>query len=276
MPGTGTRKASSTAASPGAGRGQGQREYHVPALERGLGILETLSASPVPLSLSELARALKYAPGSLFRLLSLLERQSYINRDAVSGKYSLTLKLLELAHTHSPADNLLRVAHAPMRELAGDTGESVHLSVIAHGALVVLLDVGSPWRVRISVEVGSRFPVIHTTSGRLLLAHMSSEELEAFLARDQDYAGLDAPTKAAFERELQTIRRCGYSLAVRDQSGANDVSVLVGNPTVGAAAALAIACYKRHGSKSETMELVRAMQACAARITASQGLSAGA
>ena len=77
-------------------------KYHVPALEKGLDILETLASSAVPQSLSELARSLHRSSSELFRMLDSLERRGYILKDLVSGNYRLSLKLYELAHTHSP------------------------------------------------------------------------------------------------------------------------------------------------------------------------------
>jgi DNA-binding IclR family transcriptional regulator len=250
-------------------------EYAVPALDRGLDLLEALSASSVPQSLSELSRQLDHAPGGVFRLLNRLERRGYVLRDPVSTKYSLSLKLFELAHTHSPVEELLRSAAGPMRELAAATGESVHLSVIRHGELVVLQDVGSPWRVRISIEAGSRFPVVNTTSGRLLLAHLSEDEQDAFLANDADFRALPANRKEALLRELRQIRRSGYAVsAVEERGGQKDIAVLTGNPAIGHAAALAIACYRRGRDKEDTMRLIAALRESAGKITQAAGMSA--
>jgi len=248
-------------------------EYAAPALDHGLDILEALSASPVPLSLTDLARTLDYAPSGLFRLMARLERRRYVAREAVSGKYSLTLKLYELAHTHSPVDNLIRVAAAPMRDLAAEVAESVHLSLINHGRLVVLLDVGSPSQVRISIEAGSQFSPVETTSGRLLLASSPTEEREALLDRDPEYAAMSARRKVEFHRELELIRRRQFAISGRSaRSVLKDLAVMVGNPAVGQAAALTIACLNR-GRREQTPHLVTALQECAARITLALGLS---
>jgi len=107
---------------------QASPEYAVPALDRALDILEVLSGSPVPMSLTDLSKALDYAPSGLFRLMTRLEKRRYVVREAESGKYSLTLKLFELSHTHSPVENLMRAAAGPMRDLAAQVEESVHLA----------------------------------------------------------------------------------------------------------------------------------------------------
>ena len=82
-------------------------DYHVPALEKGLDILEALAFAPVPLSHSDLARSLDRTSSELFRMLSTLEKRGFIEKDPISGKFHLTLRLYELAHTHSPVEKLL-------------------------------------------------------------------------------------------------------------------------------------------------------------------------
>ncbi|MGH2562597.1 MAG: IclR family transcriptional regulator, partial [Thermomicrobiales bacterium] len=122
--------------------------YHVPALEKGLDILECLAAQGVPLTQAQLARTLGRRPSELFRMLTTLERRGYVQRDPLSGAYSLTLRLFELGHAHSPYDGLLRAAERPMRALTEEVRQSCHLSVIHGGQLLVLAEEQSPTRIR--------------------------------------------------------------------------------------------------------------------------------
>src|SRR4051812_11171207 len=112
--------------------------YSVPALEKGLDIIESLAASPAPLSLAELAKDLNRGSAEIFRMLVCLERRAYLRRDALSGKYAPTLRLFELAQAHSPLKTLLTVASEPMREVSAILGESCHLSVLERGRLLVV------------------------------------------------------------------------------------------------------------------------------------------
>jgi len=128
--------------------------YFVPALEKGLDTLEALAVAKVPQSLTDLARTLNRTSSELFRMISVLEKRAYIARDPVSEGYHLTLKLYELAHTHSPVDQLLKAAALPMQELAETIQESCHLCVLNGPMLTVIAQAESPEPVRLSVEVG--------------------------------------------------------------------------------------------------------------------------
>lgn len=161
--------------------------YSVPALEKGLDILEVLAASPVPLSLAELARDLDRGSAEIFRMLVCLERRFYLRRDSVSGKYSPTLRLFEIAHAHPPLKMLLDVARGPMRDVTLKLRESCHLSVIERGKLLVIAREDSPESVRLAIEVGGRFEAKRTASGRLLLAAAGA----TMTARDETIEGVD-------------------------------------------------------------------------------------
>ncbi|HEV3029428.1 MAG TPA: helix-turn-helix domain-containing protein, partial [Planctomycetota bacterium] len=84
--------------------------YPVPALEKGLDLLEALAARPGDRAQSELARDLGRSASEIFRMLNCLERRGYIVKDPASGRFRLTLRLYELAHTHTPVDQLLHAA----------------------------------------------------------------------------------------------------------------------------------------------------------------------
>src|SRR4051812_5336886 len=98
-------------------------KYNIPALEKGLDVLELLSSGPRPLTQAQIARELSRSPNEMFRVLSALERRGYISRNVDSGAYTLTLRLFELAHTRSPFRNLVRVAEKPMQALASELGQ---------------------------------------------------------------------------------------------------------------------------------------------------------
>ncbi len=211
--------------------------YAVPALEKGLDLLETLADARTPQSLAELSKTLARSPNELFRMLNCLERRGYLTKDAASARYSLTLKLFELAHTHSPVDKILEGARTPMAELVGKVGESCHLSILRRGELLVIAQAEKTGSLRISVEVGATFDPLTTASGRLLLAFLPPTELA-------EIAG-SALSKGLLET-LQTIRKEGISTAEGETHvGVLDVSALVGNPEVGVTAALAVTSLAR-------------------------------
>ncbi|HVW22679.1 MAG TPA: IclR family transcriptional regulator C-terminal domain-containing protein [Opitutaceae bacterium] len=249
-------------------------DYPVPALEKGLDILEALAAAAVAQSLADLAVTLERSRNELFRMLNCLERRGYVTRDPVSAKYSLSLKLFSMAHGHSVTEKLLSAARVPMQALTERSRESCHLSVLDRGRLLVVAQQESPERVRLSIEVGSIFDAERTASGRLLLAHLQPAERAAALAEAEQKGERPSRGGAAWENMLAAIRAEGISTAESETiQGVRDVAVLVGDPGAGVTAALAVTRLHRRGEKEEEAALLAAMRAAAADITRALGLA---
>ena len=249
-----------------------KNKYHVPALEKGLDILEYLSDIAIPQSLADLARALGRSSSEIFRMLDCLEQRGYLLKDA-SSCYQLSLKLYEMAHIHSPIEQLLLVAREPLRELAITLRESVHIGTLRDYHLFIVAQEESPEPVRISVEVGRKFPAIKTASGCLLLAHLPDSHLTEFYNTDPSYSNLSSKNQQVFNRKLAKVKKDGYLIESSGiAEGVQDISVLIGNPQLGFTATLAIPRLRLKKTKATGIELLPIVQETANQITRKLGL----
>ena len=248
-------------------------DYRVPALERGLDIIEALAVAAIPQSLTDLATRLDRSASTLFRMLNCLERRHYVSRDPLSGKYALSLKLFALAHTHSPVEALLRAARQPMQDLVEEVRESCHLSLLDRGELLVIAQSDSPEPVRLSIEVGARFDPVLTLSGRLLLAQLEPEARLRGLERSPSASGWSVRRRNDFLAELDTLRGI-RTPTVEDESfaGVEDLAVVLGDPAMGLQAALAISRFRRAGKRPGVAALHRRLRETAAAISTQIGL----
>lgn len=154
-------------------------DYSAPALEKGLDILELLSAAPAPLSQSEIADAVGRSVGQIFRVLATLERRGYLVRDRSSGLYTSSMKLFDLAHRQPPLRGLLAVALPLLRDLADLTRQSCNLSVVDAGRVRVVAQVESPADFGYHVRVGAVFPLESTATGRALATGLPVQVADA-------------------------------------------------------------------------------------------------
>ncbi|MDP7445553.1 MAG: helix-turn-helix domain-containing protein, partial [Candidatus Poseidoniia archaeon] len=132
-----------------------EKKYTAPALEKGLDIIELLSAQELGLSLSDIARALSRSVGEIFRMLAVLEQRGYVAQDSVSGRYVLTTFLFEIAHKLPVVRRLSLIAGPRMRRLAGEVRQSVHLGIITNNEVLVVAQVDSPSYNVMSVRLGA-------------------------------------------------------------------------------------------------------------------------
>jgi DNA-binding IclR family transcriptional regulator len=152
-------------------------DYSAPALEKGMDILELLADAESGLTVSEISLRLKRRMSELFRIIIVLERRGWLQKDDESARYSVTYHVLKLAHRGTPARTLTAAAGPVMHELSTRINQSCHLVVRAGTQGLVVLRQENPRRhANLSVRLGSAMDLVSTCSGQVLLAHLEPEE----------------------------------------------------------------------------------------------------
>lgn len=185
----------------------------VPALDRTLDILETLSGSPDGLTLSELSSRLEVPKNAVFRITQTLLARGYLSRDPDSMAFDLTGRLLKLASPRWGATSLPDLARPGMAALRDQTRETVQLGVLNGLEGVIIDQVEGLEPLRIVVDLGLRFPLHNNAPGKLLLAHLPDEQRETVLSQIKLIANTSRTitTKSALRRECERIVSDGYS-----------------------------------------------------------------
>jgi len=238
-------------------------DYPVPALDKGLDILEALSASSEPLTLSALAQFLKRKNNEIFRMLNLLERRRYVLRDE-SGGYRLSLRMYQLAHAQPMLAQLIEVAMPALRELSRTTGESCHLSILEGMEIVILARVESSNPVRLVVELGGRFNALTTVSGRMMLAGKDPRVRQKMLDSAPEFQLLKPIARKALMQTLERIAQEGFSAAKNETiTGVVDAAVAIGGSSPGIDAAVAIAALTTESRRRDPHDFRAALEVCA-------------
>lgn len=212
-------------------------DYAVPALTKGLDILEALAADSGPLTLAQLAKELGRGNSEIFRMVNLLEARGYIARDPAGG-YRLALKLFRLAQSVDPARALVLAARDPMREFCRKTGQECHLSMMEDGKLVVMAQEFGTQAVTITIRPGFAHNPLRTVSGRLLLAILDPEESARHYAMAREAFPGPHPTRANFFTSLKPLAKAGFARAEGESlAGLCDVAIPLSTGSVTAALA---------------------------------------
>ncbi len=245
---------------------QDSARYSAPALDKGLDILEALAASERPQGIADLSRTLNRTPSEIFRMVGTLERRGYIVRDE-AGSFRLSLRLYELAHMHSPFEQIIKAAAgADAAALRTMCGKPRSCSALSHGQLIVLAEELSMLRVRLSVEIGSQVPALRTVSGQMLVAHMPLDEMQRFLDNDPEYNSMSAAKQKQLRTVLASCAEDGHYIAPSSFRTGIDIAVLIGNPAIGLLASLAIPVLAGGVNEGKEKDLLKAMIACAREI----------
>ncbi len=249
-------------------------KYAVPALDKGLDILEYMVSQELPKSQTEIATALARGANEIYRVLVGLEARGYLIRDEVSGKYRASLKIYNLSRRISPIDKMRQCALPHMEDLAFSSGHSCHLSMLYQSQAMVIVHAQSHDPVSINIAEGSLFPTSATASGRVLLANSKPDVQAMILERDQHYQQMKAAQRKLFIQQLALIKQNGtYSAANELTKGVYESAVLVGEPEGLVIASLAITTLNSTATDehSESSELISKAQATAKQITQQLG-----
>jgi len=184
--------------------------YAAPALEKGLDILEVLADSVTGYTLNELAQKVGRKVSEIFRMAVTLQRRGFVQVDE-NDRYTLTLRMFELAHRQQPLKSLVSAALPLLRELANRARQSCHLTMYQGGRVVVIAQVESPERWSFGLKVGVVMGLTDTSSGHVLLAFRDEIDRARMLRAHIGVEGeLDMDPGELFSI-LQEVRERGYS-----------------------------------------------------------------
>jgi IclR family pca regulon transcriptional regulator len=184
-------------------------DHFVQSFERGLAVIRAFGPDDPELTLSDVARRTGLTRAAARRFLLTLTDLGYVRSDG--KQFALTPRVLELGYAFLSSLTLPEVAAPHLERLAAELHESSSVSVLDGDEIVYVGRVPTSRIMRVSINVGTRFPAYATSMGRVLLAALPAEQLDAYLAR----AELRPLTPRAIDNaadlraQLQRIREQG-------------------------------------------------------------------
>ena len=182
-------------------------------LERGFAVVHAFGADARALSITEVAQRTGLSRAVARRyLLTLLELGYVVQHGA---DFSLTPRILDLGFTYLSTIDVANIAQPVMEDITNTLHESCSAAVLDGTEIVYVARVQAKRIMSINLVVGSRLPAHATSMGKVLLAHLPPQNLEAYLAN----APFDALTKrtvttaAELRRHLALVRQRGWAFA---------------------------------------------------------------
>ena len=152
----------------------------IEALARGLDVIRAFQPRQPVMSLAAVAGATGLARPTARRILLTLSELGYVR--AADGGFELTPRVLELGMTYVLSRNLWEVARPHMEALVARTHESSSIAQLDGSDIVYVARVAVPKIITLAVTIGTRFPAMQTSLGKVLLAALPPGEAERVLA----------------------------------------------------------------------------------------------
>jgi len=184
--------------------------YAVPALEKGLDVLELLASLSAPITASQIAQQLGRSLQEVYRVVLALERRGYIVRPPGEEALVLSTHMFGLATMFPPFRRLVDAAQPIMNALALEASQACHMAVLDGLNQRIIAQVDSPAPIAIRLRVGAASPAVRGASGRTILAFQPSSIQEWMLLESQIFQHAD--WLKACERRIANVRSRGYEM----------------------------------------------------------------
>ena len=184
----------------------------IEALARGLDVITAFSPRQRAMSLSDVAAATGLARPTARRILLTLQELGYVR--AEGSVFALTPRVLDLGVAYVRSMGLWEVARPHMEILSARVDESCSIAQLDGSDIVYVARVAVPKIVALAVQIGTRFPALQTSLGKVLLAALDPARVDAVLA-EPSRSGLVPrwrPDRAEREAELREVRARGWAL----------------------------------------------------------------
>lgn len=172
-------------------------------------ILESVSRTNGPVSISELAREIGTSKSRVFRHLQTLMSCDYIASHGSGGEYEAGSQLLAFCRAINERHDLVNLAKPIMSELRERFGHTVIVSRVDMAGVHVLRSLSGHSPIVVGIRAGTVLPFGLSAQGKASLAFMPAARRGARSAFSTAY-GTFAQEHA---EELETIRRQGFAAA---------------------------------------------------------------
>jgi IclR family acetate operon transcriptional repressor len=233
---------------------------------RAIRLLKLFTAEAPELQLAEMSQLSALNKTTTHRLLQALLSEELLDRNPGTGAYRLGPGMMALGVQALSSNDLRLRARPLLKRLAEETGESATLEVPIDDTMLILDEVTSKHFLGASGNVGTRWPIHATSTGKALIAF----EQRGLDRLNSTLESLTANTITQFERlekELGDIRRRGFAEVVDElEEGLSGVGAVVRGGMGEVLGALSICGPSQRMSESRRAQLGATLCTVATRL----------
>lgn len=199
---------------------------YLSTLERGLAVLRAFDQDHPEMQLSEVAAATNLNPAVARRCLNTLVHLGYVAKHG--RRFLLRPEVLAFGSAYVASMSLETVALPTLQGLRDETGDSSSMAVLSRHDILYIAHVSTNRHIRLSANVGTRFPLHATSLGKVLLAFQPDDVIEDYFATAtlKRFTERTVTTPDLLRQRLASVRSTGYDSAL-DELDYGIVSVAV-------------------------------------------------
>lgn len=209
----------------------------VRAVDRALDILLCFTTG-TDYAMTEIAEKVNLHKSTVHRMLATLEEKGFVERNRLTDRYHLGMKVWELSANLSRSDDPATLWLPEMVRLRDQLGETVSIYVRDGMERIRIQAVQSSQAVRRVAPVGARLPLYAGASSKVLIAFAETDVKEQILG---DAAWQSVIDNEQYRKQLAEIIEQGYATSFEErETGAAAVSAPIFNRSGKLEAALSV------------------------------------
>jgi DNA-binding IclR family transcriptional regulator len=241
----------------------------VTTLDKSLSVLEAVFRSQEGIGTRSLAALLGLNVATVHNIAQTFRERGYLHQDPKTKQFLPGMRMMLLGHHPSYRHSLVSSASAVMEDVARQLNESILLGAIEHHRIINLKYIPCQHALRVQEPEDVSDHSYCTAFGKVLLAALPTEELDAYLAETELKSftprTLDTPEK--LRRNLDEVRRLGYARTCDEYcEGISAVAVPIHDPWGGILASIGASAPTIRMQEAQVESTLQVLKQAAASI----------
>ncbi|HTD95273.1 MAG TPA: IclR family transcriptional regulator C-terminal domain-containing protein [Edaphobacter sp.] len=203
------------------------------SLARGLIVIQAFTQQAPQMTISQLSVKTGLSRAAVRRCLYTLTKLGFAGAEDGS-RYSLRPRMLSLSNTFTASNPLSTAAQPILERMSAALRESFSVATLDGEDIVYIARTTITRVMSVDLHIGSHLPAYCTSTGRVLLAYLPTEQLEQYLARVvlTPHTTRTVNSIEKLRLALRNVRRNGYALVDQEyEVGLRSLAVPVYSPS---------------------------------------------
>lgn len=225
------------------------------SLARGLRVVESFEGHLDGRSIVEIAHSTGFSRAAIRRILHTLELLGYVERSR--QVYCLKTQVLRLGFSFLSSSSVVEAARPVLEHITEQLHESSSMSMLDGDQIVYVARSAASRILAAGLSVGSRLPAYCTSMGRVLLASLPDDQLNAYLRalKPKPYTPKTLTRVTQIKKAILQVRKDGYAVVDEElEAGLRSIAVPVSTHSNHVVAAINVGT---HISRVDRSKLIR-------------------
>ena len=198
------------------------------SLARGLRVIESFEGHSDGRSIVEIGRSSGLSRAAIRRILYTLELLGYVERSR--QVYRLKTQVLRLGFSFLSSSSAIEAARPVLERITEQLHESSSMCMLDGGQIVYVARCAASRILAAGLSVGSRLPAYCTSMGRVLLASLPDDKLNAYFRdlKPRSYTPKTITRITQIKKAILQVRKDGYAIVDEElEAGLRSIAVPV-------------------------------------------------